>query len=106
VVAPDVMAPEQFARRVRTLRTPCSLIGDGVDLYADRWCDWLGVEAELIRFADLAPSGGMIARLGARRFIELGGADRETLEPFYIRKSEAELNAPRFLHERGKIDSV
>jgi tRNA threonylcarbamoyladenosine biosynthesis protein TsaB len=85
--APRATAPEQFAE---TLSGPCTLLGDGVDAYFDRWRAALGDRATLIRFADLAPSAVIVARLGIARAAAVGGDDLADLEPEYCRVSEAE----------------
>ena len=51
------------AVRRRRAEPPCTLIGDGVDAYAELLARALGERAELIPFAALPPSG---ARRGAR----------------------------------------
>jgi tRNA threonylcarbamoyladenosine biosynthesis protein TsaB len=92
VTAPAALAPERFAA---TLRPPCTLVGDGVDAYAGVWRRELGPGAELIPFAELSPSGAVVARLGIARATALGADDLAGLEPFYCRQSEAELTHDR-----------
>lgn len=87
VVAPAALAPERFAV---LLRTPCTLVGDGVDAYAELWRRELGEAAELIPLAALPPSAAAVARLGAARAATLGADDLAALEPSYCRLSQAE----------------
>jgi len=91
VAAPTAAAPAHFAA---ALRGPCTLVGDGVDAYADLWRSELGADAELIPFAALPPSGAVVARLGTRGST-LGPQDVACLEPSYCRPSEAELERAR-----------
>ena len=92
VIAPAAIAPNRFAA---SLHKPCTLFGDGVDAYGELWRRELGSEAELIPFADLAPSGAVVARLGAARAHSRDAADLADLEPSYCRQSEAELTHAR-----------
>ncbi len=85
--APIAIAPQRFAA---TLSGPCTLLGDGVDAYFDRWREALGDRATLIRLAELAPSAVIVARLGIAKAAAFGGDDLGELEPEYCRVSEAE----------------
>jgi tRNA threonylcarbamoyladenosine biosynthesis protein TsaB len=88
-VADDaVVDPRRLAR---TLERPCTLVGDAVEPYRAVWEEELGDAVELVPFDEIAPRGSLVARLGARRFEDQGGADLTRLEPQYCRKSEAEL---------------
>jgi tRNA threonylcarbamoyladenosine biosynthesis protein TsaB len=105
IAAPAAMAPAVFAA---SLRGPCTLVGDGVDAYAELWRRALGSDAELIPFATLPPSGAMVARLGIRG-PALGLQDVARLEPSYCRPSEVEVRRAR--HEiatsaRGESDAA
>ena len=88
VRAPDVVSPEDFASR---LEMPCTLIGEGVDAYAALWRTCLGDAAELLSASALQPMGTVVARLGRLRYGAVGSDDLATLEPAYVRRSEAEL---------------
>lgn len=91
IAAPVAVAPAQFAIR---LDMPCTLIGDGVDAYAELWRSALGPAAELVPFATLPPSGATVARLGCAR-AAVATDDVDALEPQYCRASEAELGHQR-----------
>lgn len=88
VMPPAAVAPERFAAAVHG---PCTLVGDGVDAYADLWRRELGDAAELISFAALPPSAASVARLGLTRAVASGTDDLADLEPSYCRPSQAEL---------------
>ena len=87
VSAARAVPPERWAA---SLRPPCTLIGDGVDAYPACWRRTLGDASEMIRLADLPPSGAAVARLGLTRLHAAGADDLATLEPSYCRASEAE----------------
>ena len=99
VIAPAAIAPNRFAASLQ--QQPCTLFGDGVDAYAELWRRELGNEAELIPFADLAPSAAVVARLGAARAGSPDAADTADLEPSYCRQSEAELSHARLQTPAG-----
>jgi tRNA threonylcarbamoyladenosine biosynthesis protein TsaB len=86
VVLPAALAPAALAER---LAAPCTLVGDGVDTYGERWAS-AGVSH--LRLADRPPSGAAVARLGATLLAAEGAADLAALEPRYCRLSEAELH--------------
>jgi tRNA threonylcarbamoyladenosine biosynthesis protein TsaB len=92
VAAAAAMTPARLAAMVRP---PCTLVGDGVDAYADLWRRELGDAVELIPLSALPPSGAMVARLGLERFLTGGADDLALLEPCYCRQSEAELSRDR-----------
>jgi tRNA threonylcarbamoyladenosine biosynthesis protein TsaB len=86
IAAPAALTPSALAVLVRA---PATLVGDGVDAYADRWSAMPGVTA--IRLAECPPNGAVVARLGTTLFSADGGADLTALEPRYCRRSEAEM---------------
>lgn len=90
---PRAVTPKRFAA---ALSEPCTLLGDGVDAYADLWRLELGAMAELIQFAALPPSGLVVATLGFGRRAEAMPTLSE-VEPRYCRPSEAEIGASREL---------
>jgi tRNA threonylcarbamoyladenosine biosynthesis protein TsaB len=89
-----VLSPQSFAER---LSAPCTLIGDGVDVYETIWRARLGDTAELVPFRNCPPRGASVAALGAQLFASRGADDPARLVPIYLRKSEAELH-----HGRGR----
>jgi len=88
VMPPAAVAPERLAAAVRGR---CTLVGDGVDAYAELWRRELGDAAELISFAALSPSAASVARLGLAGVATAGADDLAELEPAYCRLSQAEL---------------
>ncbi|MGH7785890.1 MAG: tRNA (adenosine(37)-N6)-threonylcarbamoyltransferase complex dimerization subunit type 1 TsaB [Candidatus Binatia bacterium] len=86
------VTPEEFAAR---LEGPCTLLGDGVDAYAAVWSARLGSRVTMVYFADLPPSGAVVARMGMALAMRRGVDDLALLEPFYCRLSEAEVQRGR-----------
>jgi len=77
VFGPQAFTPDDLARR---LDEPATLVGDGVDAYAELWARIPAVVASL-RLADCPPSGAVIARMGA----ETPPRPIAELEPQYCR---------------------
>lgn len=91
-LAPDrALTPHLLAELVRSTGSPCTLVGEGVDAYRELWTQLLGPDATLLRAAELAPLGPVVAHLGARSFRAHGAADLAALEPVYVRRCEAEV---------------
>ena len=66
-------------------------VGPGANIYRKELVDLLGKKAYFAAGEQSTPSGASVARIGAKK---LAGGKAEKiaeLEPFYIRKSEAEL---------------
>lgn len=108
VVAPMAVAPDRLAQRVGGI---CTLVGAGVEAYAPLWSLHFGARGMLIEGKSLAPSGAVIAALGARRFAACGADDLDRLEPSYVRRSEAEIHRDARANRGrsggcGKIDRV
>jgi tRNA threonylcarbamoyladenosine biosynthesis protein TsaB len=84
VLAPDALAAQLPAATV--------LVGDAASAYPET----LGPGLIVRPFETHHPRGGMVARLGARRLAVGEAVDVGTVEPEYVRPSEAELarNAP------------
>lgn len=83
-LAPDALAAQLPAATV--------LVGDAASAYPET----LGPGLIVRPFETHHPRGGMVARLGARRLAAGEAVDVGTVEPVYVRPSEAELarNAP------------
>lgn len=77
------------------LPTPCVVLGDAVPRYGALLESRLGAAVTLLPFETHAPRGGIVALLGWERMQAGQTADLHQLEPFYIRPSEAEVNAIR-----------
>lgn len=71
------------------------LTGEGAAIYANRFRASLGGHALFAPSSSMSPSPANVALLGAKMAAERFFADPETLVPFYIRKSEAELKMGR-----------
>jgi tRNA threonylcarbamoyladenosine biosynthesis protein TsaB len=78
-----------------SLPTPCVVLGDAVERYGALLQSHLGVDVRVLPFETHAPRGGTVALLGWERVHAGETADLHTLEPSYIRRSEAETNAVR-----------
>jgi len=89
-----VEAPGAFITR---LIAPCVAGGSGALRYAHELADRLGERIELVEGEANHPSAAVIAGLGARALAEGATANVLTLEPSYVRKSDAELSAARRL---------
>lgn len=92
-LSPDIVeSPEAFARR---LKKPCLAAGPGAQRYAELL---KAIPADAIELAEGAlnrPSAASVAALGAQRLIDGHTASALTLEPVYVRKSDAELSRAR-----------
>ena len=76
---PAALAPRLDASAV--------VVGDAVAAYPEL----VAGGARALSFATHHPHGGIVARLGAAILAASGGADVGTLEPVYVRASQAEL---------------
>lgn len=89
-LTPDaLLTPETLLEQ---FPTPCVILGDAVVRYGSLLHDRLGSRATLLPFPAHAPRGGMIATMAWER--QQAGeppADLSAIEPFYIRRSEAEV---------------
>ena len=78
-----------------TLPTPCVVLGDAVERYGAFFRDRLGADATILPFETHAPRGGVVATVGWELLQTGSAVETHQLEPFYIRPSEAEVNAIR-----------
>ncbi len=84
----EALAPDAMAAR---LDASCVLVGDAVDAYPV-----LGTAGpRVLRLDTHPPRGGVVARLGAARLRRGEAADVGSLEPAYVRASQAELAQQR-----------
>lgn len=85
-----LLTPEALLDRIPL---PCVILGDGVTAYGPFLRDRLGERVTVLPSDQYGPRGGMVAMLGAGR-LRAGLIDEfASLEPAYIRPSEAELKA-------------
>ncbi len=89
-VMPDaLLTPETLLEQVPT---PCVILGDALVRYGSLLQSHFGSRATLLPFPAHAPRGGMIAAMAwERQRAGVPPADLSTIEPFYIRRSEAEM---------------
>lgn len=92
LTADALVTPESL---LEVLPTPCVVLGDAVPRYGALLASRLGAAVTLLPFETHAPRGGIVALLGWERMQAGQTADLHQLEPFYIRPSEAEVNAIR-----------
>jgi tRNA threonylcarbamoyladenosine biosynthesis protein TsaB len=92
VLEERAMAPYEA---VRNINSPCIFVGSGAVLYRDLIKDMLG---DLARFASEDRhiiQASTVAYLGLKRFQNGDAGEVADLVPYYIRKSDAELNLSR-----------
>jgi tRNA threonylcarbamoyladenosine biosynthesis protein TsaB len=85
--------PVELASRLQEYEK-VMLIGEGAVLYKDVFIDKLGDRALFAPGHLMAPSPAAAAELALGKALKGEFTDPETLSPFYIRKSEAELKKP------------
>jgi tRNA threonylcarbamoyladenosine biosynthesis protein TsaB len=90
LAADALLTPEQL---VALVPAPCVFVGDAVEAYGDLLRGHFGTRATVLPFPSCGPRGGVIAALGLERVQAGQVEDLLTLEPCYIRPSEAERNA-------------
>jgi tRNA threonylcarbamoyladenosine biosynthesis protein TsaB len=83
-----VISPEKLGE---IIKEKTILVGSGVRPYKEKIEKALKDKAVFIEPFDSFPSGALIARLGMEKIKKGHTENIETLEPFYIRKSEQEL---------------
>lgn len=81
-------APEDLFRDVDS---PVVLAGEGAQVYRERLLALLGERAKFAPFEKMVPSPANVAMLGLEKNLLGEFTDASTAEPFYIRKSEAEV---------------
>jgi len=92
-LTPDVAErPEMFARRIDR---PCVFGGSGAERYADSFREWLGARFALAPAELSRTSASAVAALGAKLFGQGKAANPLTIEPRYVRKSDAEVARER-----------
>src|SRR5262249_10701518 len=94
-LTPDTVCTPQSA--LELLAAPCAVVGDAVDTYGTFLRAHLPASVTLLPFETFGPRGGMVAMMGVER-LQAGAADDiSSLEPCYIRPSEAEVKAAKLL---------
>lgn len=85
-----VLAPEKIAERIDE---PVIMAGDGVEVYSDLLRKTLG--SKMVQADVRYPSGEMVGLLADEKYRNREFLDIETVEPTYIRASDAELSLIR-----------
>jgi len=88
--AEQALSPRALADAIDT---PCTFVGEGVDVYGDLLRELLGERALLLPPGALPPLGGTVAQMGWERLQAGEEASLAELEPLYVRPSEAECKA-------------
>lgn len=73
------------------IREPAIFVGSGIEAYGPLWRERLKGLAHFASFASHAPWAASVARLGLERLRRGEGDDPRTITPFYVRRSEAEI---------------
>jgi tRNA threonylcarbamoyladenosine biosynthesis protein TsaB len=90
-LTPDTLYVPESA--LELLAMPCAVVGDALTTYGSFLRAHVGAHVTLLPFEKFGPSGGMVAAMGWEG-LQAGTADDiSSLEPFYIRVSEAELKS-------------
>ncbi|MBI1814139.1 MAG: tRNA (adenosine(37)-N6)-threonylcarbamoyltransferase complex dimerization subunit type 1 TsaB [Deltaproteobacteria bacterium] len=89
VVAEMAIAPRELARFVSGPEDVV-FIGDGVDEYQDVLIELFGAVVKRLPLAAAPPSGAAVAAIGRERLAAGVAAELASVEPFYVRASEAE----------------
>jgi tRNA threonylcarbamoyladenosine biosynthesis protein TsaB len=93
LTAPFHAAPEQAAARLalQVGASPWVVVGNAAQRYGARWLGGLpGHAQQLPAYCDI-PRGACLAHEAVLRFGRAGGCDVATLEPLYVRPSDAKL---------------
>jgi tRNA threonylcarbamoyladenosine biosynthesis protein TsaB len=85
-------SPESFAERIAE---DCLAAGPGAVRYSELLAERLGERLRFVTGETAEPSAGAVAALGAERFARGERANLLTLEPVYVRKSDAALALER-----------
>ena len=77
---------------VKHITVPCVVVGDALPRYGAFLQEHLGGRATLLPYDTYGPRGGVVAMVGEER-LHAGAADlAASIEPFYVRPSDAERN--------------
>lgn len=85
------ISPEKLAVNLRERGLPVTFLGDGVFEYKDMLTDFLGNQATWASQNNILPRASSLAILGLEEFKKGREDSLFTLEPLYLRKSEAEI---------------
>jgi len=88
--AERAIAPAQLASLIAP---PCTLIGDAVDVYGDVLRELFAASVDLLSLSQVPPSGAVVAQIGHELLANGSESAIESVEPRYVRPSEAELKA-------------
>ena len=79
-------------------------VGDAITKYGEALALKLASTVTLAPGSMWAPRPGIVAAIGGRMIQEGGGADLDSIEPMYVRPSEAERMALRHLGDGAAED--
>ncbi len=86
---PVALSPE---KAIENINEPCILTGDGATLYKDLIRDVLGPMAVITNFTQHLIRASTVGHIAMQRFKSNDTDDVSLIEPFYLRKSDAEKN--------------
>jgi tRNA threonylcarbamoyladenosine biosynthesis protein TsaB len=86
----QAIAPRQLNRLIDS---PCTFVGDGVDVYGELLVELFGPSATLLPLAAAPPSGCVVACMGGELIAAGADVTLAVVEPYYVRPSEAELKS-------------
>lgn len=89
VKPPMALSPE---KAIENINEPCILVGDGATLYQDLIRDVLGPIAVFTNFTQHIIRASTVGHIAMQRFKANDTDDVSLIEPFYLRKSDAEKN--------------
>jgi len=92
LAGPMALSPEKLVQNLLQYKKPVTFLGDGVPLYEARLKAGLGNWAGFVPGSVNFPRGAAVAELGLLAFKEGRYVEPASLQPEYIRLSEAEVN--------------
>jgi tRNA threonylcarbamoyladenosine biosynthesis protein TsaB len=90
-LTPDAVVT--LAELSENISLPCIVVGDAVARYGAVLREHLGDQVTLLPYETHGPRGGVVASMGLERLQSGVDASAASLEPFYVRPSDAERNS-------------
>jgi len=87
----QVGSPEELAAEIGSRREEMLLVGNGALLYRRTLEEELGSQVELASMAHAYPEAAALVELAVPRFVREEAGRPEDLQPYYVRKSDAEI---------------
>ena len=83
---------EELVDRVKSFKQKVTFLGDGVPVFKNSLRELLGDNIAFANEVNALPRGASVAQLGLRLLEQNQGVNLLELQPFYIRRSEAEIS--------------